>query len=421
MKPTGGIFRIIQEGASVAALRVVLIATSFVSSVVVARALSIEERGLFGLLVAVGAFAIQFGNFGLPNANTYLVARQPQLQAALFSNTIWVLFGVAGLLALLCGVVVPAIPAWESLGGSLGVAVWLVAMAGLVQMVAQNLLAGRFLFTLSNLVDIFARVGGILGMLGLWYLGNTSAGWFSVNAAVLGLVATVWGLRVGGVRLVVTKWDAPLARQQLRYGIRAYGACLASFILSRLPLYAVESRGGLEGLAYYTQALVIADTMLVMPIALGTVLFPNLAAASDVESRIQATLRLAGITAGLMLLAVLSAIWLGPRLLPFVYGEAYAASMPLLTAMLPGIAALGVCSVMQNALSANGYPWASVLSPVIGVAATAMGLHFATTVAGCAHAYSLGGIVMLIASTIGWWLHRRDWTSIPAGPDQINK
>jgi O-antigen/teichoic acid export membrane protein len=206
--------------------------------------------------------------------------------------------------------------------------------------------------------------------------------------------------------------DAALWRQQMRLGSRAYVACLASFVVSRLPLYLVGSRGGMAETAYFTQALVIADTMLVVPNALGMVLFPNMAAARDPRERIRATLRLAAITLGLMAIAVIAAMILGPIVLPLVYGKAYAASMPVLLAMLTGVAALGLCSVMQNALSANGYPWASVASPIAGVAAVAIGLSVSSTAIGCGWAYSLGGVVMLVTSAIAWWLHRNDWAEI---------
>lgn len=399
---------IIKQGASVAGTRLLLIVASFVSSIVVARALPVEERGLFGLLMAVGALGIQFGNFGLPVANTYLVARDPGLLSALVSNTTRVFLWMMGFLAVSGVLALWMVPAWSPLWGAAGVMVWLVAVVGLVQMLAQNLLAGRFLFSVSNGVDVMARLGAIGAMVVLWLCGVVTAVWFAFAASLFGLFATVWGLRQGGIALALQDWDSGLGRRQLRFGSRAYVACLASFIVSRLPLYSVSARGGLDGAAYFTQALVIADTMLVIPNALGTVLFPNLAAARDASVRISSTLRLALVTSALMLLAV-AAVWvLGPLVLPMVYGKAYAASMPLLLMMLPGVAALGICGVMQNALCANGYPWTATASPLAGVAAVSSGLALSNTVAGCAWAYTLGAAIMLLVSSVAWWFHRHE-------------
>jgi len=414
MSSASGIVRIIQQGASVAGTRLVLIVASFASSVVVARALPIEERGRFGLLIAVGALAIQFGNFGLPVANTYLIARQPSLLTPLVANTTRSFLVVTAFIGVVGAAALRLVPAWTPLWGPAGIMVWFVAVTGLIQMIAQNLLIGRFQFSTSNLVDIVARMGAIVGMMLLWAWGAVTASWFAFVASLFAALAAFWGLHRGKITMAIRNPDLALWRLQLRLGSRAYVACLASFVVSRLPLYLVGSHGGMAETAYFTQALVIADTMLVVPNALGTVLFPNMAAARDARERIRATLRVAAITAGLMAIGVVAAMILGPIVLPFVYGRAYSASMPVLLAMLTGVAALGVCSVMQNALSANGYPWASVASPVAGVAAVAVGLSVSSTAIGCGWAYSLGGVVMLLTSSIAWWLHRNDWAEIQA-------
>lgn len=412
MPPDHGVLGVLRQGASVAGTRFVLIAASLVSSIIVARALPVEERGLFGLLMAVGALGVQFGNFGLPVANTYLVARDRRLLNALVSNTGWVFILMLLFLAVAGTLAMRYVPAWQPLWGGATAMVWLVAVTGLAQMLVQNLLAGRFLFNVSNWVDVIARLGAIAVMAGFWFFGLVTAAWFAAAASVFALVATVWGLRAGEIGVGLKRWDAGLGREQMRVGARAYVACLASFVVSRLPLYAVGARGSLDEAAYFTQALVIADTMLVVPTALGMVLFPNLAATKVTAARISATLRLGAVTAVLMLLAVGAAWWMGPWVLPWVYGPAYAAAMPLLVLMLPGVAALGLCSVTQNALSANGYPWAAVASPLAGVGVVILTLHGTEGVTGSAQAYTAGGLAMFATSALAWWWHRH--TVFPA-------
>jgi O-antigen/teichoic acid export membrane protein len=388
--------------------RGVLIVASFVSSVVVARALSLEDRGKFGLLMAVAALCIQFGNLGLPVANTYLLAREPALKGALLGNSIRLLAGITVVLGLVAWLVIPQVPGWNLLTGAAATAIWFVAASGVAQMFTQNILAGVFKFSASNTVDLVARLGVIGGMIVVWKWGRPTAVTFAILAAAFGLVATAWGIWSSGMRPQMNRWEGGLAWRQLTIGSRAYAACVASFALSRIPLYAVESRAGLEGLAFFTQALVIADTMLIVPAALGTVLFPNLVAISEANERIRATLRMAGLTFGLMLLGVLVAWFLGPVMLPLVYGASYSASMPILVMMFPGVLAYGVCSMMQNALSACGYPWAAVASPLVGMGVTLIAARFASTPSECGAAYSLGAVAMLVGSTTGWWIHRFD-------------
>ena len=166
---------ILRTGAWVAATRGVLIAASFVSSVVVARALPIEDRGKFGLLMAVAALGIQFGSLGLPVANTYLLAREPGLKRALLGNSIWLLAGIVVLLGLAVWQVLPLVPAWSVLEGAGALAVWFVAASGIAQMFTQNILAGIFNFSASNTVDVLARIGAIVGRALRWFCEGASA------------------------------------------------------------------------------------------------------------------------------------------------------------------------------------------------------------------------------------------------------
>jgi len=395
--------RLFLQSASVAATRVALIAAAFVSSIVLARALTVDERGRFGLLMATAGLGIQFGNFGLPSANTYLIARDRETLKGVVGNTGMFFFAAAIFLAIAGLSAFKFIPAWESLKGGAGVAAILVAVTGLAVLLAQSLLTGVFRFGASNGVDAIARGGAISGMLLLWYFGGRTATWFGCAMALSAAVAAVWGLKIGAIPLT---GSADLAKEQMRIGMRAYLTCVASFALGRLPIYVIESRAGLTGLAFLSQAQGIIDAILVLPSALGTVLFPTLAANHDSRVRIRYTYRIGLVVLVLMCVAALAATWSSPYVLPILYGKAYSGSVPYLNAMLPGVVALGVCSVVQNALSANGYPWAAAAAPIAGIGASSIALFLDRSAVGCGRAYSVGCIVMLIASTIGWWVHR---------------
>ncbi|HVU16349.1 MAG TPA: hypothetical protein VHD32_05470 [Candidatus Didemnitutus sp.] len=416
MSGAAKIGRILGQGASVAATRVALIGLSFVSSVLVARVLSIEDRGLFGLLMAAGMLAVQFGNLGLPVANTYLIARQRSLLPGIISNTARFYLAVVVALLVFGAVAICVVPSLKPLQGSAGLAAWAVAIFGVAQLLVQNLLVGQFQFSVSNGVDLTARLGVVLIMLGCVWAGASSASAFGMAAAGAALLATLWGWRRGGLTLPFQAWHGPLAREQMRLGARAYAACVASFALSRVPLYAIETRGGLRGLAYFTQALVVTDTMLVLPVALGTVIFPHLAALADTRARIRTTVRLALGTAALMVAAALFAAWVAPWILPAVYGAPYAATVPYLRVMLPGVVAMGICSVTQNALSANGYPWSAVGAPLSGLLGAVVTLLLRPEAIGCAWSFTCGSMVMLVFSTLAWWHHRHDWEEIAPAP-----
>src|SRR4030043_1134751 len=76
--------------------RICLIGIGLVTSVIVARILGPEGRGLYAVAATIGAIGVQFGNLGLHGSNTYYLARARSLLPALIGNTLLVSFVVGG-------------------------------------------------------------------------------------------------------------------------------------------------------------------------------------------------------------------------------------------------------------------------------------------------------------------------------------
>src|SRR3989442_8842856 len=70
------------------ATRVFLIGAGVVASVMVARALGPEGRGLYAVAGALAGVGVQFGNLGLHSANTYFAARDRGLLPRLAGNSL---------------------------------------------------------------------------------------------------------------------------------------------------------------------------------------------------------------------------------------------------------------------------------------------------------------------------------------------
>jgi O-antigen/teichoic acid export membrane protein len=413
MRSGGAIGRIAAQGASVAVTRLVLIGVALLGTIVIARALPVEERGRFGLMAASAALCIQFGSLGLANVNTYLVARRPELLGAVVGNSVRLLGVVLPVLMALVSLGIWLLPSLATLRNAAGLATCFMITAGICQLMLQNLLVGRSLFAVYNWVDVLARGGAITGMAVLWMAGQGTAVGFGWVTAILSFAALGWGMRAGMIPLKANTWNPELARWQLRLGARAYLSNVALFMLGRLPIYVVEVRAGLHEVAYFAQAWIVTEAMLVLPGAIGTVLVPNLAGMADASARIASTWRVMGGTAVFALMAAAAAAIAGPWLLPQIYGPAYSASAPYLLAMLPGVVAQSVASVLQNALSANGFPWSVAVGPLVGVLAVALVLFFSHDPLACAWAYTGGAVAMLGGTSVAW---RRTWHR-PVEPD----
>src|SRR5437867_4574809 len=140
------------------ATRVFLIGAGVVASVLVARTLGPEGRGLYAVAGALAGVGVQFGNLGLHSANTYFAARDRSLLPRLAGNSLAVSAALgAAAIALLWSAAVLR-PDIVPLGGPLLLLVSASIPIGLGYLLLQNLLIGVQEVRAFNRIEIVTRL-----------------------------------------------------------------------------------------------------------------------------------------------------------------------------------------------------------------------------------------------------------------------
>jgi O-antigen/teichoic acid export membrane protein len=205
-----------------------------------------------------------------------------------------------------------------------------------------------------------------------------AANGFTVRAALLvqvGSYALV--LLVAGVSLVRSAGFAlpsvSLSVSALGYGLRLQGVALGQLLTARLDLLMLPAFVAAAGLGYYSVAVSVASMVAVLFGGLGMVVFP-VAASADREQAadvVERGVRLTffGGTACVIVLA-LSA----PTLIPLVYGNQFAAAVPALWLLLPGIVLWSASSVLGSGLQAANRPGLASVAQLLAMVVTLVGL-----------------------------------------------
>ena len=95
----------VRSAATTFATRIVLVGLGLATTVVVARSLGPEGRGLYAVALTIATLGVQLGNLGLHASNTYFVAKDRSLLSGLIGNTLVVTLGLGGLGAAVAGAV----------------------------------------------------------------------------------------------------------------------------------------------------------------------------------------------------------------------------------------------------------------------------------------------------------------------------
>lgn len=351
--------------------RLLLIGIGLVTSVIVARILGPEGRGLYGVALVVIAIGVQFGNFGLHASNTYHVARNRTSLPALIGNTLLVSFGLGGMGAVLAWVILSLWPSVAPVHGRLLILSLVWIPFGLAYMLMQNLLLGIDEIRHYNIIELVGRI------LGLSFIGlEVVYGMVSVELILIaGFMALLVSLTWSFLRLKRHLHHTPfvsltLLRENLGYALKAYIGAFLAFLVLRVNLLMIQYILGEKQAGYYSIAVTLGDTVYLLPIVAGTILFPHLSGMLVNREKWNLTKKATLFIGMIMVLLACSAALLASPVIRILFGEAFMPAVPAFQWLLPGIVLLSINTCYMNYFASIGMPIVTVVSPGLAVIVT---------------------------------------------------
>jgi O-antigen/teichoic acid export membrane protein len=337
---------------------VVVLGIGYVGSIIMARYLGADGRGLLAVILTAAAVLSGFGGVGTHEAATYYASRRRRRQPYVLGN------GLAHAGALL---IVSLLIAFLSMGAlQRHVAprydehIWL--LAGLlvpsyyVFDLVSSLLSAEGAFALRNRLNVTARVTTTVATLAI-------VGWlgWGVAGALLASMPALLVPVLGGMPLLARNgiaFSRTVHKASLRYGSRVQVGSLLNFLNARFDVLVLSAFASLATVGSYAIAQVVAELVLLFPMSLGYVLRAQVASGSRRESLSGAAMRLNGTLVATCVLLVLLA---GPLMIVYGYGPAFRSALVPFLILLPGMWFLSTGSLVQNTLSGRGLPGLSSL------------------------------------------------------------
>lgn len=392
----------VRKIAETFATRVFGLAIGVITSMIIARILGPDGRGLYALAGTIAGTATQFGNLGLHAFNTYRVAQDKNSLPALLGNSLAVSAGAG---ALLMGIVLAIGSFWPTVIPIQG---WLLALMlltiplGLATLFLQNLLLGLQQVRAYNTLDLTNKVLAVALVGIVIALQAVTVTMLYVTGIVTTLVMLTLTLRRlaphlhGPIRVSIG-----LLKAALPYGSKAYLSALFSFLVLRADLFMIQGALGVEQVGYYSVASALIDMIYMLPVVIGTILFPRLSAMTDDQERWTFTKRTAGFVALLMGAGSVAAAVLAKPVIGLLYGAAFLPAAPAFIGLLPGIVAMSVNTILMNYFASMAMPPVVIYSPLLALV-TNVGLNLwlipAYGIWGAAVASSIAYGLMLVNS-----------------------
>jgi O-antigen/teichoic acid export membrane protein len=353
------------------------------STSIVARALGPAAKGSYDLCLATSQLLVAVCGLSFGSGLTYVTAAGLG-DVRLWRSTVYLLAAALGMLSglvLLCAKAAGGLSALapSDLGFPAWVLVCLTAAGLCATTYIRALVVGMREFSRANIGDL-VKQGAFLALLPVAALagktmfpGVRPLVFFGAN--LVAVIAATYAYDVG-LRAQAQGGSGKLAAAAaLRFSLPGFAADLLQFVNYRFPIYCVNVDRGTAAVGLLQSSVFVAQSLWLIPTAIGAVLFPYVAnAMSQGEDQSRNTAICARLALWSAIACALPLAVAAPFVIPLFFGPAFHESTAILRLLLPGVVVFAPAKVLGSYVAGIGKPhwntWASAAGAAVTVPLT---------------------------------------------------
>jgi O-antigen/teichoic acid export membrane protein len=328
-------------------------------SVILARILGPEGKGIYSLAILVPTLIISFLNMSISTSTVYFIGKGDHALEKLFGNNI-VLAGLLGGIGMLsaAGVVV------------LFQSTFLKEVPLQYLFLATCIIPFSFAFNyLSSILwglQKFVKYNLIIVLRSLFFLFLVAIALISLKKGVFGalsaeiisfiLVVILVTLLLGRTIKPSLTLDKEYMKNLWSYGTKVHIGNILAFLNYRLDMFLINFFLNPLAVGYYSIAVAIAEKLALLSESASIVLFPRVTSETDEEQRKKFTPIVARNTFFITLIGAIIIYFVSNKILLLLFSDLYLKSVMSLQILLPGIVASAACRVLANDIAARGKP-----------------------------------------------------------------
>lgn len=347
---------------------------NFLITVLVAHLVSTTETGHFSQFIVLFNIFYTVTNFGLAQSATYAIAAGRRRASGVMQFQVRYLAILFGFVALLV-----TFSTWNSAAQPLAalqipVNIFVAAVAGGACFVALNLqqgiLYGALKFDTVNLLNVARTILPVplIAVAAMWL---RSAFTFSILYVGATLIALILAAIV--CRAVIKSGDSRVSGHEsftnsdmFRYGGFVYGANLLHYLSMRGLVFFIGLYGTIPEVGFFSIALLLLEGILLVPNAIGQVIFPSSSQLDLAGKKVQMTIKF-NVIFGLA--TVLIFLLAAKPTIDLVLGAQYENVYVALLWMIPAFPLLAVPKVLSQVLSGRGAPHIPFIAAIVSFCA----------------------------------------------------
>jgi len=350
----------------------VIFILAMASSIILARALGPEGRGIATLTLMIPPLLVMFGTFGTEVSNVYFAGNKKFKLDDIVSNSIALTILISIFLFSIFYIVyrTPFFQNYMSSNMISPLFLWIAIASlpfNLLFIFLKNILLGKEHIGKMNLLGFYqAFIQLLLVLLFVVVLKLNVLGavlCFLIGSFICSIISLYYVSKISDIRL---KLNFKLANSSLRYGGKAYIGNLAQFLNYRLDIFLVAYFLNPAAVGFYGIAVGLAEKLWMVPGSIGTVLFPRVSSINTKEANKLTPIVARHTFFSVLVLAIILFIF-SKHLIVLLFGKTYLPSVKPLLILLPGVVALSISKILTSDLAGRGKPQFGMVASCISL------------------------------------------------------
>lgn len=315
------------------------------NGVLLARLLSVEDRGVYGVGVVIAGMVTQIGGLGIPSASAYFVARgYKSREEILYGGIIiaMIIFAIGCLWSLFYGI--------NDLEGWLIICMVAAGSINIVMQIIMQIFVAEGRINRVNLLSISTSALSVIGTIAVITFFQSSKVALVLFALISLLSTFAAGMSFGISMPKKIHVDFTFIKNCLGYGIHPYLNGIMYFIVTRGAIALFPEKLSSENLGLYAVFLSLIDGMLIIASVVQMMSYKDIVK-NEIKVKIyNAKFRFLILIAFWFVSMLMVREW-GYMFVPMVFGEEYLESGRMLERVWWGTFILGVLMVLANHFS----------------------------------------------------------------------
>ncbi|MBQ7955066.1 MAG: flippase [Lachnospiraceae bacterium] len=358
-----------QNVSKIFGVKTLVLILGLFSSIVSARVLGPEGKGIYAVATALTGIGVQFGNLGMHSSNTYFLAKDKKILPAIVGNSMLITL----LVTIVTGGVLIVMFLFPDLVTVHGFV--LVLAMSFIPLQLYNMFQENYFVALDKIkqYSILEMLNGAVYPILLLVVAFANVETLSPEIAIVLSIFSTGVVLITGWRYLKKEMhekvcvDRNLLRKTVPFGFKSYVSCLLTYLVLRVDVLMLDSFLNKSETGLYSLAVNLADIVNMIAVSVSMLLFPKLSGMSEKEEKrkfIGKTLKYMAI---IMFVLVVGATIFSEMGVLLVYGEAYRPSIPVFKILMPGIFFWALSSLLFNYYSSENRIGVNIVAAFIGL------------------------------------------------------